>query len=156
MLREIKEPVTYFSATPNYDLGELYYDDRSAKVYRYVACAAAATNNALAAGEYCCADTGGAWIVNNDVTGGTGMGTEPMGIAISAIPENYYGWIQVGGMAAVTITDGSVAAGEYIMPHATTDGGVDTMADGSEESVFAFTNQADVGNTCTIQLKGLI
>jgi len=154
-LSDLTQPITYFGTTTLHTLGALLYDSESAKVYRYVKCAAAVTNNALAAGECLCADTGGAYYVNNDMAGGTGLGTLPMGVAISAIPENNYGWIQVGGQASVTITDGEVAANDFIVNNTGEDGGCDTMADGEEEQVFGFVIAADVGDAVTVQLRGL-
>lgn len=156
MLRSINEPVTYFSPVPEYVLGQLYYSESDAKVYRYVKAAAALNNSVFAVGEMACADTGGAYWVSNDVAGGTGLKEQCMGIAISLIPIINYGWVQVCGMAEVTATDGSVAQGEYITTHATTDGGVDTFANGLEEQAIGFTLAADVGNVVTIQLRGLI
>lgn len=154
-LTDLTQPLTYFGSTTLHALGSLLYDDENAKVYRYVRCANAATNNALAVGECLCADTGGAYIVNNDMAGGTGLGTLPMGVAISAITENSYGWIQVGGQAAVTITDGDVSSNDFIVNDTGVDGGCDTMADGEEEQVFGFVIADDATNAATVQLTGL-
>ncbi|MAH45213.1 hypothetical protein CMI37_05255 [Candidatus Pacearchaeota archaeon] len=157
MLRqtELTQPITYFGTTTLHALGSLLYVEDSAKVYRYVLCANAVTNNALAAGECLCADSGGLYYVNNDMAGGTGYGTIPMGVAISAITENSYGWIQVGGIAEVTITDGSVAANDFIVNNTGEDGGCDTMADGEEEQVFGVVVAADVGDAVSVLLRGL-
>jgi len=154
-LSDLTQPLTYYGATTLHVLGSLLYDEEAAKVYRYCRVAAAATNNALAAGECTCADTGGIYYVNNDMAGGTGLGTIPMGVAISAIPENYYGWIQVGGIAAVTITDAGVAAGDFIVNNTGEDGGCDTMADGEEEQVFGIVVADDVGDAADVLLRGL-
>lgn len=158
MLNEsnLSHPLTYFGTSTLHYLGSLLYDTATAKVYRYSLAAAAMTNDALAIGECTCADTGGNFYVNNDMAGGTGLGTFPMGIAISAIPENYYGWIQVGGLAYLSITDGSVAANDFLVNDTGVDGGCDTMADGEEEQVFGMAIAADVGTTGYAILKGLI
>jgi hypothetical protein len=94
-------------------------------------------------------------IVNNNFAGGTGLGTIPTGIAIAALAENYYGWVQVGGVATC-ITNGSVASGEYVVNDTANDGDLDTMADGEEEQVLGYSPVADVGTVGTIILKGLI
>ena len=55
--------------------------------------------------------------------------TQPAGVAMTNITDGYFGWIQTYGLNEVAMTgDGSVAAGEGIMPHATSDGVVDTWA----------------------------
>lgn len=151
----LTQPITYFGTTTLHCLGSLLYVADSAKVYRYVICAAAVTNDALAAGECLCADSGGLFHVNNDMAGGTGYGIVPMGVAISAIPELNYGWIQVGGIAAITITDGAVAASDFIVNDTAVDGGCDTMADGEEEQVFGIVVADDVGNAASVLLRGL-
>ena len=158
MLNEdnLSSPLTYFGTSTLHYLGSLLYDTESAKVYRYSRAAAAMTNDVLAIGECTCADTGGWFYVNNDMAGGTGLGTFPMGVAISAIPENNYGWIQVGGLGYVSITDGSVAANDFIVNDTGADGGCDTMADGEEEQVFAMAIAADSGTTAYILFKGLM
>ncbi|MCP3886979.1 MAG: hypothetical protein GY700_16245, partial [Propionibacteriaceae bacterium] len=78
---------------------------------------------------------------------GSVVGDLPGGVACAAITDAYYGFVQVAGIGftgivpsvstttAVSLdltTDGSVGAGEGLMAHATTDGGADTMAAGSE------------------------
>lgn len=157
MLRqtELTQPLTYWGTTTLHTIGSLLYDIDAAKVYRYSLAAAAMTNDALAAGECTCADSGGYFYVNNDMAGGTGYGIQPMGVAINALPENNYGWIQVGGKASVTITDGGVAANDFIVNDTAVDGGCDTMADGEEEQVFAIAVAADITNAASILLKGL-
>jgi hypothetical protein len=76
-------------------------------------------------------------------------------LAVSVIPESYYGWIQVGGIANV-VGDGSVAFGEAVVPNG--DGTVDTMAAGEEHEVIGFAVTDDVATTyyVDIKLKGLI
>lgn len=55
--------------------------------------------------------------------------TQPAGLAIVIVADGDCGWIQTYGLNDVAMVgDGSIAAGESIMPHATTDGGVDTWA----------------------------
>jgi len=154
MITVINSTIDYSASSAAYDLGTLYF--AGTKAYRYVRAAAACTNDLLASTESVCGDSGGVYYVNNDLAGGTGLGvTTPMGVAIGTIAENYYGWIQVGGVATV-ITDGEVAAAEAIVLDASNDGDVDTMADGEEEQVFGWATAADVGTVGTIMLRGLI
>jgi hypothetical protein len=64
-------------------------------------------------------------------------------------------WAQISGLGvtALAVTDGGVAAGDPLVVDggATCVGAVDTMADGEEESAFAFALDADVG---TVQAAG--
>lgn len=85
--------------------------------------------------------------VTNDRAGGSSAGRLPAGVAIIATPVGGFCFIQCSGTGTKTLTtDGSVAAAEYLMPHATTDGGVDTMAAGNEESHFGMAMAADATN----------
>ena len=54
---------------------------------------------------------------------------QPAGLALVNITDGHCGWIQTYGLNDVAMTgDGSVGTGEGIMPHATSDGMVDTWA----------------------------
>lgn len=136
LVTDLTKPLTFVGSAALHTLGVLYFEDATAKVFRYVVAEAALTNNTTALKEALSWGTTGNYYVSNDATGGTGRGqAAPAGIAISSMAQGYFGWIQVGGVAAVT-GDGTVAASEAVTLHATTDGGCDTMADGTEEMVI--------------------
>lgn len=70
---------------------------------------------------------------------------EPAGFLQAALTHGTYGWVQTWGDNMVAmLTDGSVAQGERLMKHATTDGGVDTHDDTSA-IVVAIAKEADTG-----------
>ena len=136
-----------------YPLGTVYFDPKTGNAYRYVKAAAALTNDTIAAKESLSyADN--AFTVTNDISAGLGV-VAPAGVAISAIGEGKYGWIQVSGKA-VLVGDGSVAAGEAVVLDSS-DGKVDSMAAGEEHEVFAFALEADdtAGNV-NCMLRGLL
>lgn len=150
---DLSQAVTYSGSSALHQLGGIYFDVDTSKVYRYVVAAAACTNDTLAANEAICYDTGGEYIVNNDMADGTGIGTIPAGVAIGDIAEGYYGWIQVGGKA-YTVGDGSVAQKEYVVPDIGVDGQVDTMAAGEEAQVMGWALENDAPAVHII-LRGL-
>lgn len=57
------------------------------------------------------------------------------GVAIGALTDLYYGWIQCGGFCNCITTDQGVAAGDALIVD-TNDGVADTMAAGEEHFVF--------------------
>jgi len=60
----------------------------------------------------------------------------PLGVLQAALTDHAYGWAQFKGLGVQDITtDGSVAVGERLMPHATTDGGFDTHSAGAVADV---------------------
>ena len=91
--------------------------------------------------------------VTNDRSGGSAVYvTRAAGVALRAMTENYYGYIQVTGRAVVQTDDG-VAAGESLVAH-TVDGECDTMAAGEEHLVFGFTLAADASDQGIAWLTG--
>jgi len=73
------------------------------------------------------------------------------GLVVTAIADGDCGWIQTYGLSDADITtDGNVAAGEALIPHATTDGGVDSSTGTSVYAPFDIVGQAldaDTGTT---------
>lgn len=118
------------------------------KVYRYVR----VEDSALAVGdvvEY--SDTSG-YEVTKDRAGGSSLGRIVAGVAIGTITDAYYGWIQVSGLNAYVKTDGGVAAGDPLTPHATADGQADTAVSSStavntEAQVFGYALSTDTATT---------
>lgn len=91
--------------------------------------------------------------VTADRAGGTSVGRVPAGIAMASTPLGGYCFFQRSGVGVKDLlTDGGLAAADVgIMPHATTDGGVDTTAAGSEESNMGTVSSDDAS---TAQLAG--
>jgi len=144
--------VTVVDTAAKYVLGVIWFDFSTGKAYRYVEGDAALTNDALAAKEVVCYIDDG-WEVTNDYSNGLGGGGVAVaGVAISAIGEGEFGWIQVSGQCDV-FTDGGVAAGDPLVAH-DTDGEADTMGDGEEEQVIGAAIEDDAPNVHVI-LRGL-
>lgn len=60
----------------------------------------------------------------------------PLGVLQAALTDGAYGWAQFKGLGLQDITtDGGVAVGERLMPHASTDGGFDTHSAGAVADV---------------------
>lgn len=93
--------------------------------------------------------------VTNDRSGGSALsGNLPAGVVCCVMTQNYYGYIQVSGLATL-YGDGSIAAGESVVLDVNTDGYCDTMAS-TEEQLIVGTALADDGPTFLCALKGLI
>lgn len=132
------------STTALYPVGTIVRDQASNKVYKYIQ----VEDAALAVGdvvEY--SDTTGNE-VTKDRAGGASIGRVAAGVALGTIADASYGWIQVAGLNTYCKTDGSVAAGDALVPHASSDGVADTAASGStvantEAQVFGYSLVAD-------------
>lgn len=147
-------PTTSFAshndATALFTPGTIVQDKATSKVYKYIL----AEDAALAVGdvvEY--SDTSG-YEVTKDRAGGASLGRVVAGVALGTITDAYYGWIQVQGLNTYTKTDGSVAVGDALVPHATADGQADTAASGStvvntEAQVFGYALVADTTSACS-------
>ncbi len=113
--------------------GKVFTDELTGNVYRYVL----VEDANLAKGdvvEY--ADTSG-YEVTNDRSGGASIGRFVAGVAITTITDAQYGWIQIAGRHTTVKTDGAVAKGDRLVPHASVDGRADTEANGSTVTVTA-------------------
>ena len=121
--------------------------DSVVKVYRYVQFNdGTAAGGAAAAGDVLVfrnTDANG-YTVTDDVSDGSQAAFA--GVAIGALTDTYYGWIQCGGFCSNITTDGGVAAGDPLIPD-TVDGTADTMAAGEEHYVFGYALAADSGTT---------
>ena len=128
------------STTAEYPVGTIVRDQATNKVYKYVQ----VEDAALAIGdvvEY--SDTTGNE-VTNDRSGGASLGRIVAGVALGTIADASYGWIQVAGLNTYVKTDGSVAAGEALVPHASADGQADTVtASTTAHQVFGYSLVAD-------------
>lgn len=118
-------------ATAMVEPGTIWQDGTTGKSYKYVL----VEDANLAKGdvvEY--SDTSG-YEVTNDRSGGNSIGRFVAGVAITTITDGQYGWIQISGKVANVKTDGAVAKGDRLVPHATVDGRADTEANGSTVAV---------------------
>ena len=149
-------PFTEVTATALYTLGIVWWDYTSGKAYRYVEGDAALINDTLAAKEVVYWMDDG-YEVTNDYSNGLGAaGTAPAGVAISAITEGAFGFIQVSGVTDV-FTDGGVVAGDMLIT-CSADGTVDTFGAGSEHLVIGIALETDheTIEECGCILKGLL
>lgn len=93
--------------------------------------------------------------VTNDRAGGSSLGQIPAGVCPVVMTQNYYGFSQLSGTVTVGPTDGSVALAEMVVPHASTDGGVDTWS--GTLKPFGVALADDVSTTSVIvRLHGLV
>lgn len=146
--------ITVVTSAALYPLGILWFDFTTGKAYRYVEGDAALASDTITAKQVVAWMDDG-WEVNNAVATGLGV-TAPAGVAISAITESAFGWIQVAGQCDV-FTDGSVAAADPLVMHSV-DGEADTMAAGEEANVFAVALETDheTIEECGCMLKMLL
>lgn len=136
--------------TPVVAPGTVVQDKATSKVYKYIL----VEDANLAVGdvvEY--SDTSG-YEVTKDRAGGASLGRIAAGVALGTITDAKYGWIQVAGLNTYTKTDGSVAVGDALVPHASADGQADTAASGStvvntEAQVFGYALVADTTSACS-------
>ena len=147
-------PLTSFAshndATPKYAPGTVVREEATGKVFKYIL----VEDANLAVGdvvEY--SDTTG-YEVTKDRAGGSSLGRVAAGVALGTITDGQYGWIQVAGLNTYTKTDGSVAVGDALVPHASADGQADTAASGStvvntEAQVFGYALVADTTSACS-------
>lgn len=118
------DALTDTSTTPKYRTGTLRGDPATGKIYRYVKNIDLTT--VVNGWALCVASASDPNVVSADASGGSAITTVPRGVAIGAIGQNTYGWILVSGYHGSVLSDGSVAAGDSLIKHASTDGGVDT------------------------------
>ena len=143
------DKLTDVSATAQTTLGTLRFD--GGKIYRYIKAGPTLTGDTLSLYQTVSYITGTGFVVTN-----TSADIESTaGAVIVAIPENYYGWIQVSGMA-ILIGDGAVAFGEIVVNNG--DGTVDTMAVTEEAAMVGVASEDDAATTFYVNcmLKGLM
>lgn len=129
-------------ATAVVSVGERW--DEGSKAYRYVQVEDAnlAANDVV---EF--SDTTGNE-VTNDRAGGSSVGRVAAGVALATVTDGNYGVIQVAGVATVKVAAGdAVAAGNALVPHATTDGAVSVATTSTEDQIFAVALGADTATT---------
>lgn len=128
-------------------LGQLQWDGKTEKVYKFVKNGAGA---ALVAGYNVTYDFSGGLrtTVKKPATGDLHLYA---GVALSAIPDTQYGWIQIEGLSDTVLVDGTtdVAAYESLKPtngqwHLIKDGAVDV---GPAYANFAIAQAARTANS---------
>ncbi len=122
------------------------------KAYKFVL----AEDLALVVGWLVCYTTDdNGYEVTGDRDGGSSDNLQPAGLVVTAIPDGDWGLIQIRGLSEkAIITDGGVAAGEEVKPHATTNGGADTNGGVSAIS-FGQVLDADTGSVLAAGLLRL-
>lgn len=147
--------LTANDATAKEELGRVRWE--GGKAYRYILVEDANLANGDVV-EF--SDTTG-YEVSNDRSGGASIGRIVAGVAIGTITDARYGWIQVSGRHASIKTDGGVAAGDILVPHASVDGRADTATSASTVVItagqkFAVALETDDGTTSAGTCAGVI
>lgn len=149
--------LTANDSTASEQLGKVYIDHSNGKAYKYILVEDAAIANGDVV-EF--SDTSG-YEVTKDRSGGASLGRFVAGVAICTISDAQYGWIQVSGVHTAVKTDGAVAKGDRLVPHASADGQADTEASGSTVAVtsgqvFGFALATDSGTTSAGTVAAMI
>jgi hypothetical protein len=112
--------LTANDAEPKEELGRIRWE--KGKAYKYVL----VEDANIAIGDVVeFSDTSG-YEVTKDRSGGASIGRVVAGVAIGTITDAQYGWIQVYGRHTAVKTDGGVAVGDALVPHASYDGKADS------------------------------
>lgn len=86
--------------------------------------------------------------VTMDRAGGTSIGRTVAGVAVATVSAGNYGWVQVSGsVSALTPAAIAIAAGDLVVPHATSDGGINKATTATFRHAFAVALGADTATT---------
>ena len=126
---QIGVDLTVIDSSPQFKLGELAQQD-DGKIYKYVKYEAATAATAGVAGEvayYATVSVGDATgtIVTSDLSDSDEVGA---GVLQAALTDGSYGWIQVKGVATLTIALTAGADGDPLTATGATDGTLDVSA----------------------------
>ena len=152
--KQIGYPIDSNHDAAKFEPGTIFQDGATGKAYRYVLIEDADVANGDVV-EY--SDTSG-YEVTKDRAGGASLGRHAAGVAVGTITDAQYGFIQIDGISSVTVpAAGAVAAGDLLVPHATSDGGVAKATTSTFKNAFAVALSADtattsVAGTCTAKL----
>jgi hypothetical protein len=107
-----------------FTLGEIYCYGHA--TYGMIFCKYVRVEDAdLAAGNVVQVASADGFEVSKDISGGSSIANTVAGVALAAITDGNYGFIQCGGIGAVAlVTDGNVAAGDVLMAPGAADGAV--------------------------------
>jgi hypothetical protein len=130
------DKVTDTSTTQQNGLGVLRYEGNKTYVYVQV------VDLAVTVGQSLCVASTADGIVTSDRADASQLALCVRGVVTTAIASGSYGWILKRGICTYA-GDGSVAAGEGLVPHASEDGDADTVLASSvsantEAQVFGF------------------
>lgn len=144
----VRAPLTSNSSTALVEPGCVWRDEAGDKVYKYVL----VEDANIAKGDVVEFSDTTAYEVTKDRSGGASLGRFVAGVAITTITDAQYGWIQVAGYCDYVKTDGGVAAGDRLVPHASSDGVADTETNASTAvvtsgQVFGFALNTDTATT---------
>lgn len=148
MSRKVVARTGFTAANDSTDLnqvGSIMDDASNGKQYRYVRVEDAnlAANDVV---EY--SDTTGTE-VTKDVSGGSSLGRQFAGVAVSTITDANYGWVQIKGVATCKVAAGAAIAAGNRVKTGTADGCVSAYAatTGSEDYSFGMALSADTATT---------
>lgn len=87
--------------------------------------------------------------VTIDRAGGTSIGRAVAGVFYSTVTAGNYGWLQVEGTCSLLVpANVAVSAGQYLIPHATSDGAVTSgVTTATVRQIFAVALGADTATT---------
>lgn len=131
--KQIGYPVTSNHSSAKLEAGTIWEDGATGKAYRYVRIEDADVANGDVV-EF--SDTSG-YEVTKDRAGGASIGRVVAGVAVATVTDGNYGFIQLTGRHTAVKTDGGVAAGDALVPHATYDGKADTATSASTVVITA-------------------
>lgn len=147
-------PISSFAshndASPLFTPGTVVRDKSTGNVYKYIL----VEDADLALGDVVEYSDASGYEVTKDRASGSSLGRVAAGVALGKITDGYYGWIQVSGLNTRVKSDGSVAVGQGMVPHATSDGVADSVESGStavntEAQVFGYALVADTTSACS-------
>jgi hypothetical protein len=123
--------LTANDATAKEELGRVRWEGN--KAYKYIL----VEDMDIAKGDVVEYSDASGYEVTKDRSGGSSIGRVVAGVAIGTITDGQYGWIQIHGVHTTVKTDGGVAAGDALVPHASYDGKTDTATSASTVVITA-------------------
>lgn len=146
-------PITSVDDEALYPLGRIFIDFPGGKIYRYVEAGEAG----IEVGDALRWNSGDDDEVVRARAGGLGTNA-PAGVAISAIGNEKFGWIQVAGKAEGVKSEGGVSAGDSVsLDGSDTDGAVITLpSEDTEDECFGVALTAESSSKVNIMLKTLM
>jgi len=136
-------------ATDLNQVGSIMEDGSNGKSYRYVQ----AEDAALAANDVVEFANATGTEVTNDVSGGSSLGHQFAGVAVSTVTDAYYGWVQIKGLATCKVAaNTAVVAGDRVVT-GTADGCVSKYTASStvaqNDTSFGMALASDTATTST-------
>lgn len=130
-------------SSPSVAVGTRWDDGAKSKRYVLVEDLALAANDVVTL-----SDTTGTE-VTKDIAGGSSLGRgATAGVALGTVSDAQYGVIQVAGVATMQVPAGVViAANDMLVPHASTNGGVEVATTSTKDYIFAVALGADTATT---------